>query len=214
MTRTLALIFACSVLASAADVAGKWNLTAKDPDDITVKAELFFQQNGGQWSGSVKGDEGTIALRNVAFDGGTLTFTLNYEEAAVTLKMKLEGNALKGMYTTDLGPSGPAEATRAAQAATGAAGVWNLKTVGQDGDNVNLRLTLKEERSAWRGQIVGDAYDLDVPVEDVKVQAGSISFRVPTEMGTYSVVGQVSADSFEGTATAPDGSKSPIKGAR
>jgi len=211
MTRIFALIFACSLLASAADVAGKWNLTAKDPDDATIKAELVLQQNGGQWSGSMKGDEGSVPLRNVSCDGTNLKFTLTYAGTDVTLKMKLGGDTLKGVYTTEEGPSGPVEATRVAQ---GAVGVWNLKTVGPDGDSVSLRLTLKQDGSVWRGRMIADSYDVDLSLEDVKVDGSAVSFRVPTEMGAYSVVAQVSADSFQGTATAPDGTKNPIKGSR
>jgi hypothetical protein len=211
MKRILALIFACSLTAAAAEVAGKWNFSAKDPDDVTIKAELVLEQKGAQWSGSINGAEGSFKLREVTFDGTTLGFKLDYSDAEVTIKMKLEGNTLKGSYTTDAGPSGPVEAKRAAQ---GAAGVWKLKTIGPDGGSTDLRLTLKQDGSAWRGEIVSDSYDVELPLESLKLEGSAVSFRVPTEMGVYSVVAQVGADKFEGTATAPDGTKNPINGNR
>ena len=211
--RMLALIFACSLSALAADVAGKWNLTAKDPDDVSIKAELSIEQKGGQWYGSIKGPEGSVTLRNIKVDGSTVSFDLDYAGAAVKIKMKLEGNTLKGTYTADEGSTGPVEATRASQT-TSAAGVWNLKTVGPDGTSMDVRLTLTQNGSSWSGEIVTGSYDVQVSLQDVKVDGGSVSFHVPTEIGVYSVTAQVEAGAFKGTATDPEGSKNPINGMR
>ena len=94
MKRIAALLIAIAACLSAAPagVAGKWQLTAKDPYDVTIKAELVLQQNGNEWSGSVQGPDGSIPLRNVSFKDSTLVCTLTYQDAEVTLTMKLEGD--------------------------------------------------------------------------------------------------------------------------
>jgi hypothetical protein len=41
-----------------------------------------------------------------------------------------------------------------------------------------------------------------------------VSFKVPTDSGAYVVEGQVSGDKFDGSSTAPDGTKSKFSGTR
>ncbi len=210
----LLLTLSCCLSAATSTVAGKWQLTAKDPYDTTVKAELVLQQNGGELSGSVKSPEGTAPLREVSFKDNVLVCTLPYEDTDVKLTMKLEGDTLKGQYEADGGPTGPVEAVRASQAPAGLAGTWNVMTTGPDGDSIKLQLTMKQDGNTWKGNMVSDSPELDLDLEGVKVEGTTLSFQVPTQAGTYSVKATVSGNRIEGISTAPDGSNSPISGSR
>lgn len=219
--RIAPLLLACtlSLSAFAADVTGKWNLTAKDPDGNLIKADLAIRSEDGKLSGTIGTSEGTSPLKDVEFKDNVLTFKLMYGETPVTLKMTLEGDTLKGNWVTDDGNTGPVEAARQPAASTAkadppVAGVWKIDTTGPDGDPIHVQLTLKQEGGAWSGQLVVEEHDMTLPLAEVKVQGAAVSFKVPTDGGTYAIEAQVTADKFEGNSTAPDGTKSKFSGTR
>jgi len=216
MKRIASLLIAVAACLSAAPagVAGKWQLTAKDPYDVTIKAELVLQQNGKEWSGSVQGPDGSIPLRNVSFKDSTLVCTLTYEDAEVTMTMKLEGDdVLKGTYEADAGPSGPVEAFRIKQTSA-IGGVWKITTVGPDGEALDTQVTLAQTAGAWSGNISVESYNLDLPLDNVKVDGSAVSFQVSTEAGVYALNARLNGDKLEGTILNPEGAKNHITGTR
>lgn len=215
----LLLAFTLAVSTFAADIAGKWNLTAKDPDGNDIKAQMVIKNEDGKLSGTVGTSEGTSPLKEVEFKDNVLTCKLTYGDTPVTLKLTLNGDTLKGDWSTDDGNTGPVECTRekeapAATADSPVAGVWNIDTVGPDGDPLKAQLTLKQENGAWGGQLVVEEHGLTLPLEDVKVEGTNVSLKVSTDDGTYAVEGKVSGEKFEGTAVAPDGTKNKFSGTR
>lgn len=215
----LLLAFTLSLSAFAADVAGKWNLTAKDPDGNEIKAELVIKSEDGKLSGTIATPQGTSPLKDVEFKDNVLTCKLMYGDIPVTLKMTLDGDTLTGNYTADDGNTGPVEATRQPDAKTAkvdspAAGVWKVDTVGPDGNPIKVQLTLKQDNGAWSGQLVVEEYGMTLPLQDVKVQGADVSLKVVTDSGTYVMEAKVTGDKFEGTSTAPDGTKSKFSGTR
>jgi hypothetical protein len=216
MTR-IAIFFialACCLPATAGDVAGKWNLTATDPDGALIKAEMELQRNAGVWSGSIKGPEGTEPLRQISFQDDVLTCTLSYEGTEVALNMKLDGDMLKGRYEADAGLAGRVEASRVATKTAGIAGVWKLTTVGPEGDKIKIQLTLKQAGGTWSGNIVSDDFDAELDLEAIKVDGEDASFDVLTPVGTYKVTAKITGDEFSGTAVSPEGEKNPVVGGR
>ncbi len=218
--RKAALLLACTVSLSAfaADVAGKWNAVAQDPSGTEIKAELSLKLDGGKLSGTMGGPEGTIQLESIEFKDNVLTYKLDYGGTPVTVKMTLNGDKLKGNYTTDGGDSGPIEATRivekAAATASPVAGDWKVTTAGPDGSPIKLLLTLKQEDSKWSGQIVIEEYGMTVPLADIKVDGRGFTCNVPTDQGTYALEAKVSDEKIEGTSTSPDGTKNKLTGTR
>jgi hypothetical protein len=210
---TLILAISCCASAAPTGIAGKWQLTAKDPDDRTVQAELFLQQDGDRVSGSITGPEGSVPLHILSFKDNVLICTLPYSDTDVTLTMKLDGDTLRGEYEADAGPSGPVEAVRA-QTAGKLTGIWKLTTKGPDGDVVALRLDMRQDGTALKGNMTSDSFDVELMLEDVKVDGDALSFKVPTPEGTYSVKATINGSSFDGIATAPDGAANPIRGSR
>jgi hypothetical protein len=220
--RKAALLFALtfSLSAFAADVAGKWNAIAKDPSGNEIKAELNLKHEGAKLTGTMGGPEGTIPLEDVEFKDNILTYKLDYGGTPVTVKMTLDGDKLKGNYTTDGGDSGPIEAERVvekAAAASGAspiAGDWKVSTTGPDGSPIKLVLTLKQADGKWEGQIVIEQYGMTVPLTDIKVDGASLTCNLPTDNGTYAFEAKVADEKLDGTSTAPDGTKNKMSGTR
>jgi len=214
----LLLALSLAFSAFAADVTGKWNLTAKHPDGYDVKAELDINREGGKLSGTIGTDQGTNPLKDVEFKDHVLTFKLMYGDIPVTMKLTLDGDNLKGEYTTDDGNSGAVEAVRqaakAAKSDSPVAGVWKIDTNGPDGNPIKVQLTLKQENGAWGGQIEVEEYGVTLPLEDVKVQGDSVSLKVTTDNGAYAIEGKVTGDKFDGTSVAPDGTKNKFSGVR
>ena len=92
-------------------VVGKWKITAEMPDGKFSRVDLDLRDEGGKLSGTVSGDEKTIPLQNVRFDGHELTFKLTTDEGTYGVKLAFEA-ALKGTVTTPFGETGQAFATR------------------------------------------------------------------------------------------------------
>lgn len=220
----LLLAFSLSVSAFAADVSGKWNVVAKDPGGNEIKAELNLKADGAKLTGTMGGPDGTIQLESVEFKESVLTYKLDYAGTPVSVKMTLEGDKLKGNYSTDGGDSGPIEAERAGATATATAtatasaspivGEWKVSTTGPDGSPIKLVLTLKQDDGKWSGQLMIEEYGMTIPLTDIKVDGAKVTCNVPTDNGTYAVEAKVEADKLDGTSTGPDGTKNKMTGTR
>ncbi|MGE5648165.1 MAG: hypothetical protein ACM336_20500 [Acidobacteriota bacterium] len=117
---TLLLSIACGLFA-ADGFAGKWELSATDPNGVEVKGRITLVEKDGAWSGSLEGPEGTAPLRSVLVKEDVLTFRVDYEDADVTVTLKLDGDHIKGSYSAGAGADGPVEGVRiAGQSSTGA----------------------------------------------------------------------------------------------
>ena len=214
----LLLALTVSLSAFAADVTGKWNAVAQDPSGTEIKAELSLTLVDGKLTGTMGGPEGSVQLEAVEFKENVLTYKLDYGGTPVSVKMTLDGDKLKGNYTTDGGDSGPIEAARvvekAAAPASPVAGDWKVSTTGPDGSPLKLLLTLKQEQGKWSGQLVIEEFGMTVPLTDIKVDGASFTCNVPTDNGTYAIEAKVADDKLEGTSTAPDGAKNKMTGTR
>jgi hypothetical protein len=214
----LLLAFTISLSAFAADVAGKWNAVAKDPSGNEIKAELILKQEGGKLTGTMGGPEGIVPLENVEFKDNVLTYKLDYDGTPVTVKMTLDGDKLKGGYTTDGGDTGPIEAERVvekvATAASLVVGDWKVATTGPDGSPLKLVLTLRQDDGKWSGQIVIEDFGMTIPLADIKVDGDSFTCNVATDHGTYAIAAKAADEKLEGTSTGPDGAKNKMTGTR
>jgi hypothetical protein len=219
--RIAPLLLACTLSLSAltADIAGKWNLTAKDPDGNEIKGQMVLKIEDGKLTGTIGSAQGTSPLSGVEFKDNVFTCKLTYGDNLVTLKLTLDGDTLKGNWATDNGASGPVECIREQEAQTAkadspAAGVWKIDTVGPNGNPIKVQLTLKQTDGAWSGQLVVEEYGLTLPLEEVKVQGADVTLKVVTDSGAYAIEAKVSGDKLEGTSTAADGTKSKFSGTR
>jgi hypothetical protein len=215
----LLLAFTLTVSAFAADIAGKWNLTAKDPDGNDIKGQMVLKYEDGRLSGTIGSSEGTNPLKEVDFKDNVFTCKLMYGDNQVTLKLTLDGDTLTGNWSTEDGTTGRVECTRAklaaaAKADSPVAGVWKIETAGPDGNPIQAQLILKQEQGVWSGQLVVTEHGLTLPLEDIKVQGAALSLKIPTDNGSFALEGQVSADKLVATAVGPDGSQHKLSGTR
>ena len=215
----LLLAFTLTVSAFAADIAGKWNLTAKDPDGNEIKGQMVLKYEDGKLSGTIGSAQGTNPLKEVEFKDNVLTCKLMYGDNQVTLKLTLDGDTLKGNWSTEDGNTGPVECIRdkeaaAAKADSPTAGVWKIETAGPDGNPIQAQLILKQEQGVWSGQLVVVEHGVTLPLEDIKVQGAALSLKIPTDNGTFALEGQISADKLIATAVGPDGSQHKLSGTR
>ncbi len=218
--RKAALLFAFTLSLSclAADVAGKWKVVAKVPGGEEIKADLSLKQEGGKLTGLMSSPEGAVPLEKVEFKDNVLTCKLDYGGTPVSISVTLEGDKLKGKYTTDAGDSGSIEAERVVEAAVAPAspviGDWKVSTTSPEGEPLKLVISLKQTDGKWSGQLVIEEHDVTLPLSDIKVDGSSFICNVETDGGTFVIEAKVTADKLEGSHTSPDGKKNKMTGTR
>lgn len=113
----LLVLFAFSAILPlfAADLAGRWAVTATDPEGQVHKSEMILKQDGESWAGIVKGNQRDLPMEQIKVDGDNITFKLPWGEMKLTIKMKLEGGELKGTFENESGDSGPLTAKKLAE---------------------------------------------------------------------------------------------------
>lgn len=82
----------------AADVAGKWNLSATTSNGAEVKYTLIIESQGGSYSGVISADEGEVVLRDVKVKGGQLSFKVETDDANYEVSATVDGDTIKGAY--------------------------------------------------------------------------------------------------------------------
>jgi hypothetical protein len=99
--RQLALVVSSEAGGSAAvAVVGRWDGTMEDPDFGTRRFELALRSEGGRLAGTLTTWRGKVELkapvRDVAFDRGSVRFTVDQQGTAYRFKGTLEGNTVTG----------------------------------------------------------------------------------------------------------------------
>lgn len=107
----ISLVF--TALCYAADIAGKWNLTAPRPNGAEMKAKLVIQDNGGSYSGLISSEQGDAALKNVQVKDSELTFLVETDEVVYEVKAIIDGDSMKGNFLVNKNPGGSFSGIRA-----------------------------------------------------------------------------------------------------
>ncbi|UCF35726.1 MAG: hypothetical protein JSU96_12905 [Acidobacteriota bacterium] len=106
------LILASSPLVGS-DVQGTWQLTAVADSGDEYDLILTLSEADGKVTGTLGNDEGFLDLAEVEFDGTNLSFSILTPEAIeYEVKLKLEGDTLKGTFRGDNSSSGKVTAQR------------------------------------------------------------------------------------------------------
>ena len=82
----------------AADVAGKWSISAARPDGAEVKYMLVIQSQGDSYSGVISSDEGEVALKDVKVKDAQLSFKVETDDADYEITATVDGDTMKGSY--------------------------------------------------------------------------------------------------------------------
>lgn len=96
-----ALAVACALAAalvfagSSADVTGTWNLEFQEGAN-TVHPTLVLEEKDGRLGGRWSGPRGTVALDDVKYEGGVLTFTMVQKAVLRETEVRFRGEVGDG----------------------------------------------------------------------------------------------------------------------
>jgi thiol-disulfide isomerase/thioredoxin len=134
------MVLLASLPASASQVFGLWDGTAKVADGLSVPLHLELFEANGKLTGALKdGEQKTLATQS---ENSGNSLTLKFAQYATTLQLTLDGQSLRGNYSKDNGAfSYPIELRRHTTAAVGKqripriAGVWIIPTESPKGEH-------------------------------------------------------------------------------
>ena len=96
----------------AADVSGKWNISAPTRNGAEVKYRLVIQSQGDSFTGVISSDEGEVALKDVKVKDADLSFRVETDDAHYEVTATVTGDTMKGTYTVNGSQSGTFTGTR------------------------------------------------------------------------------------------------------
>jgi hypothetical protein len=205
-----------AVPAFANGVLGTWTVSATDPEGQVHKSEMVIEQDGSALKGVVKAGQNTIAMQNVQLQGEELSFKLPWDYMVLTLKLRLAGDEMKGTFATAEGDAGPVVAKRIgapAAAGAGPAGRWKVTVVTDSGREMKVDVELKEDAGKWTGTITTPD-GMSLPLAEVVASAQAVSFKIPTDQGSFVIKMAAEGSGMKGTYTTPDGVSGNLTAAR
>ena len=195
--RGIALITLLAGAGLAADIAGKWDITAQSPAGRSMKLELILKLDGDKITGTLGSERGTVDLADAKLEGSDFSFKITVE-GVYTVKLTLSGDSMKG---TSTGEDGSVWQITAAPAG-GITGKWKLNGKRADGGEDNVELDLKDDGGKLTGAILAQGTEL--PIQDVKLEGKQLSFRLPTPQGEYTLKLTIGENSMKGTYSSGD----------
>jgi hypothetical protein len=218
--KTLLVICALAATALAANVTGKWKMTANAPDGNTHNVELVVKEEAGKLTGSLETERGSMPLQEVVLNNDELTFKLVLDMGAIPFKLKVDGDTMKGTLTSPDGATGTVTAKRdgaAAPAGTPAAAVsatgkWKVVSKDPEGNEMKVTLDLQQDGDKITGQIMMENGDV-APVSDGKITGNEFKFKIQAD-GEFEVTGTISGNEVKGTYKTPNGSKGSFAGSK
>jgi len=210
--RGIVLITLMAAAALAADIAGKWDVTAQSPAGRSMKLELVLKQDGDKIAGTLGNERGTVDLTDVKLEGNDLNFKITVE-GVYTVKLALSGDSMKGTSTGSDGVAWQITAARPAAApASALAGKWKLNGKRAGGGEDNVELELMDDGGKLTGAILAEGTKL--PIQDVKLEGKELSFRLPTPQGDYTLKLTVGENSMKGTYWSGDNKPGEVTATR
>lgn len=213
---TLILAAILALPAFAHNVLGTWSVSATDPEGQVYKSEMTIEQDGSALKGFVKAGQQTIAMREVQLQGEELIFKLPWDYMVLTIKLRVASDEMKGTFTTAEGDSGPITARRigpAPAAADGVAGRWKVTAMTDSGRELKLDIDLKEEAGKWTGSLITPD-GMTLPLTEIAASAQDVSFKVPTDQGSFVIKLAREGAEMKGTYTTPDGATGKLTASR
>ena len=97
LTGTFAILL--SVVATAADVSGKWKAEFTTPDGTQRVNTFSFKMDGGKLTGTVAGGQDETQIQNAKINGDEISFTAERPFGTFTYSGKVSGNEIKFKVT-------------------------------------------------------------------------------------------------------------------
>lgn len=191
--------------AAPASAAGKWEISATDPDGATRRATLDLKQNGAQLTGAISMDSGdSLPISSGKVDGSTISFKLPIGDGDIQVTGRIAGDTVSGEFAIPTGEKGKFTGRRAASASL--TGKWTVVARDAEGNQMRATLDLKADGERLTGAIITDSGD-SAPLTDGKLQGDSFSFKIYTGDGNIEVKGRLENGRVAGEYTTPNGSK-------
>ena len=92
--------------AKAVSVAGHWNCDVKSGSGRLYKLQLDLAEEGGKLSGAITRSDGSAPVDDAKLEGNELSFKVAADGTVYTVKLTVEGETLKGSYTSPAGEGG------------------------------------------------------------------------------------------------------------
>src|SRR5689334_12611862 len=209
MFRTLlSILFFSFYAAGAADVAGKWAVSATGPDGRDYRPFLEFSRRGGSLTGSMIAPHGgPVALQDLRLQDGRLTFRVPFGDAVYQVKFTVSDKSMDGTYTAPDGSSGPVHAVRADNSSR-IAGAWKGRAKGNTGQDRDFRLELLDAGGKITGTVT--IHEGDLPVENAKLEGDRLTFQLTVDDGTYHIELTVGDNTMKGSYSGPGGETGEI----
>lgn len=205
---------AAPAAAASASAAGKWEISATDPDGSPRRATFDLKQNGEQLTGSVTTESGdTLPISAGKVSGDAVTFKIAIGDGDVIISGKVSGDTVSGEYTIPTGEKGKFTGKRAASASISLTGKWNVVARDAEGNQIRSTLDLKQEGDRLTGALTTESGDT-APLVDGKVQGGSFTFKIYVGDGNIEVKGTLDNGKVSGEYVTPNGSKGTYTGTR
>lgn len=219
---TLTSLFVLSLNAFAAGVTGTWKMSAQAPDGNTHKFDLVIKEASGKFDGALVSEQGSLPLQDLAVTAEDVAFKITMDFGQIAFKLKQDGDAMKGNLVLPDGSTGPVTGNRdgasAAPAATptaasDATGKWKVVSKDSEGREMKSTLDLKQDGTKLTGQIIMESGD-EAPISDGTVDGSTITFKIPTGEGAFSVTGKIEGTTVKGTFQTPNGTKGSFSGSK
>lgn len=186
-------------------VAGKWEITATDPDGTARRATLDLKQGGEQLKGAITLDSGdTLPISAGKVSGDAFEFKVPIGDGDIAVSGKVAGGAAAGEYKMPTGETGKFTGKRAA--ADALAGRWSVVARDAEGNQIRSTLDLKVDGDRLSGTITTESGD-SAPLVEGKVQGDSFSFKIYVGDGNIEVKGRLENGMVTGEYVTPNGSK-------
>ena len=156
--------------------AGIWDLKTKRADRESTATLTLGADKEGQLTGQWKTERGELALTDVQYDQGKLTFkakSTNPDRAyEATFEGTLQRDALTGTMKSERGES----AVTGTRQGAALIGTWNLEVVSERGTRTQ-RLTVNPDLTGLYGSL---------PIKKINFQNDAVDFQMVTQFGDQS----------------------------
>jgi len=201
---------------AAADVTGKWNVTASAPDGREYKMDMDLKSEAGKLTGQMSSPRGSVPLQDLQLSGDQLTYKLPIGDNAYSVKLTVTGDSMKGAWTAPDGTSGATVAARAvataAASSEGIVGKWKVTSKSANGREHKLTMEIAAEAGKLRGSVIAD--DGSAAMLDPRLEGDQFLFKLPVDEGTYTVKLTVSGNSMTGSYTSTHGDTGTVAASR
>ncbi len=210
-----AMVLALPAMSEHHVTLGDWSMVMDFQGQDVPGTLTIMEADGGGLAGKWTADGESTDLRDVKFEGGTLTFvrSVDYQgsEFDINYSGTIDGDSITGAFTT---PAGELETngSRGGGDAPGLAGNWKLMVDSQLGNN-ERGLNVAKDMTA-----VYVAEEEEFEVEDLEVDGDAVSFSVSLSLQgqdlTLEFDGKLDGDKLNGEFLMDGSSVAEITGTR